>query len=56
MVATGVPDATADHPRVSGEHAWGSGGTRRLPGSSPRERGALVVDEPGYKVRGIIPA
>ena len=48
--------ATWDHPRVCGEHRLHPGRLRRLGGSSPRMRGALVSPNLFVSSFGIIPA
>ena len=45
-----------DHPRGCGEHAWMGTGRWRLPGSSPRMRGAPHLLLPAASGAGIIPA
>ena len=45
-----------DHPRVSGEHVVGAGYRLSVPGSSPRERGALVPCVTSTRTMRIIPA
>ena len=45
-----------DHPRVCGEHRPRGYGSRRLPGSSPRMRGAPLTSRQVFSNLGIIPA
>ena len=45
-----------DHPRVCGEHGKVGALTSKISGSSPRMRGAHIVNESGLYKIGIIPA
>ena len=45
-----------DHPRGCGEHDASDGATLTVTGSSPRMRGARVVEVHGRPIVGIIPA
>ena len=47
---------SADHPRGCGEHRVLCGTSCIRPGSSPRMRGALIIESPIYYSSGIIPA
>ena len=48
--------AYQDHPRVCGEHGKVGALTSKISGSSPRMRGAHIVNESGLYKIGIIPA
>ena len=55
--STGAPlPLTRDHPRVCGEHRFGSRETQREWGSSPRMRGTLRRMRRVFFLPGIIPA
>ena len=45
-----------DHPRVCGEQALRAGNYKRMEGSSPRVRGAVIGARAGQRLDGIIPA
>ena len=46
----------ADHPRVSGEHSWCWSLPSNPDGSSPRERGARLIERETLNRERIIPA
>ena len=50
------PTGSGDHPRGCGEHDHGDRVPFRLPGSSPRMRGALPHLDAGHVIGRIIPA
>ena len=52
----GISQLTWDHPRVCGEHNPKAFYRRHKAGSSPRMRGALVIDFARNALSGIIPA
>ena len=49
-------ESDGDHPRVCGEHEWGSVAARDQWGSSPRMRGTHGTNRTRRDFRGIIPA
>ena len=50
------PGTNRDHPRVCGEHVFGSSQSQRTRGSSPRMRGTLCGRRGNAYCEGIIPA
>ena len=53
---SGLPLGSRDHPRMCGEHKSPRMVRVAKAGSSPHVRGALVDEEPGFGLGGIIPA
>ena len=54
--ACGRPRSSPDHPRLCGEHLLALDAIRKMAGSSPLVRGALLGHPRGDRVDGIIPA